>query len=76
MRSMALYSLSYKAKRMVASMYKKIEGEEIPETLCNNPLFKKNVKPSEKPYKDMIKMMNREIRENRVTGQELRHVPE
>jgi hypothetical protein len=76
MRSKALYCLSYKAKRMVNSMYKKIEGEEIPETLCNNPLFKKNIKPSEKPYKNMIKIMNKEIRENRLTGQELRHVPE
>lgn len=28
MRSMALYSLSYKAKRMVASMYKKIEEKK------------------------------------------------
>ena len=76
MRSKALYCLSYKAKRMINSMYKKIEGEEISETLCNNPLFKKNIKPSEKPYKDMIKLMNKEIREHRLTGQEPHLVPE
>jgi hypothetical protein len=76
MRSKALYCLSYKAKRMVNSMYKKIEGKEITANICNNPLFKKNIKPSEKPYKNMIKIMNKEIRENRLTGQELRHVPE
>ena len=76
MRSKALYCLSFKAKRMVNSIYKKLEGEEIPETMCNNPMFKKNVRFSDKVYRNMIITMNEEIKENRLTGQELRHVPE
>jgi hypothetical protein len=76
MRSKALYCLSYKAKRMINSIYKKLEGEEIPETMCNNPMFKKNVRFSDKVYKNMIITMNQELKENRLTGQELRHVPE
>jgi hypothetical protein len=76
MRSKALYCLSYKAKRMINSIYKKLEGEEIPETMCNNPMFKKNVRFSDKVYRNMIITMNQELKDNRLTGQELRHVPE
>jgi hypothetical protein len=76
MRSKALYCLSFKAKRMINSIYKKLEGEEIPETMCNNPMFKKNVRFSDKVYRNMIITMNEELKENRLTGQELRHVPE
>lgn len=76
MRSVAIYSLSYKAKRMIMSMYKKLNGEEIPETMCNNPMFKKNVSYSDKVYREMIKTMNQEIRKNKLTGQEPHHVPE
>jgi hypothetical protein len=76
MRSKALYCLSYKAKRMINSIYKKLEGEEIPETMCNNPMFKKNVRFSDKVYRNMIITMNEELKQNKITGQELRHVPE
>jgi hypothetical protein len=76
MRSKALYCLSYKAKRMINSIYKKLEGEEIPETMCNNPMFKKNVRFSDKVYRNMIITMNEELKQNKLTGQELRHVPE
>jgi hypothetical protein len=76
MRSKALYCLSFKAKRMVNSIYKKLEGEEIPETMCNNPMFKKNVRFSDKVYRNMIITMNEELKQNKLTGQELRHVPE
>jgi len=72
----ALYSLSYKAKRMINSIYKKLEGEEIPETTCNNPMFKKNVRFTDKVYRHMIKNMNKAIREAKATGQQLHHVPE
>lgn len=76
MRSKAIYALSFKAKRMVASIYKKLEGEEIPETICNNPMFKKNVRYSDKVYRNMIIQMNKEIREKRATGQVQHLVPE
>jgi len=39
-------------------------------------MFKKNVRFSDKVYRNMIITMNEEIKENRLTGQELRHVPE
>jgi hypothetical protein len=58
----ALYCLSYKAKRMIASIYKKLEGEEIPETGENNPMFRKRVRYTDKVYRNMIKKMNKEIR--------------
>lgn len=72
----AVYSLSFKAKRMVASIYKKLEGEEIPMTACNNPMFAKKVRYTDKIYRNMIIQMNNEIRNNKLTGQELHHVPE
>ncbi len=72
----ALYCLSLKAKRMIQSLYKKLNGEEIPETACNNPMFKKNVRYNDKVYRNMIKTMNASIREFKATGQELHHVPE
>lgn len=76
MRSTSLYSLSFKAKRMIASMYKKLEGEEIPETICNNPMFKKNVRYVDKVYKNMIITMNKEIKDKKITGQLPHLVPE
>lgn len=72
----ALYSLSYKAKRMIISIYKKLNGEEIPETYYNNPMFKKNVKYTDKMYREFIKNMNKANREARITGQLQHHVPE
>jgi hypothetical protein len=71
-----LYALSYKANRMIGSIYKKLNGDEIPMTMDNNPMFKKNVDYSDKVYRNLIKTMNAEIRKNRLTGQEPRHVPE
>ena len=71
-----LYALSYKANRMIGSIYKKLNGEEIPMTMCNNPMFKKNVDYSDKVYRNMIKYINAEARRARLTGQEPHHVPE
>ena len=39
----AIYQLSSKAVRGITSIYKKLEGEEIPESKSNNPLFLKNI---------------------------------
>jgi len=69
----AIYKLSYKAMRMIGSIYKKLNGEEIPETYCNNPMFKKNVRYTDKVYRNFIKEMNKAIK---AKGQELHHVPE
>jgi hypothetical protein len=72
----AVYALSYKAKRMVASIYKKLEGEEIPMTACNNPMFAKKVRYTDKVYRNMIIQMNKEIKDSKLKEQEQRHVLE
>lgn len=60
-----LYGLSFKSKRMLDSIYKKLEGEEIPTSLSENPMFKKNVSYSDKIYRNMIKEMNYIIKQQR-----------
>jgi hypothetical protein len=60
-----LYELSYKGKRMISSVYKKLNGEEIPMSESANPMFAKNVSFSDKVYRNMIVRMNKYIREQR-----------
>ena len=57
-----LYELSYKGKRMISSVYKKLNGEEIPMSESANPMFAKNVSFSDKVYRNMITRMNKYIR--------------
>lgn len=59
--SKCLYQVSYKACRMIISMYKKLNGEEIP-TSRHNPMFLRKVGYSDKVYRNMIKRMNEELR--------------
>ena len=61
----ALYTLSYKTKRMIDSLYKKLNGEELPTSPSKNPMFKRNVKYSDKVYRNFIKEMNASIRQQR-----------
>ena len=61
----ALYEVSYKGRRMLGSMYKKLSGEEIPESPSVNPLFLKNVSYTDKVYRNMIIEMNKFIRQQR-----------
>jgi hypothetical protein len=64
----ALYELSFKCKRMIDSIYKKLNGEEISESdNGTNPIFAKNVKYTDRRYKNMIVSMNKEIREKKRT---------
>ena len=60
-----LYSLSYKTKRVVDSIYKKLNGEEIPISQTSNPMFAKNVSYSDKIYRNMIIEMNKFIKQQR-----------
>jgi|TARA_R100000951_G_scaffold102186_1_gene94139 hypothetical protein len=60
-----LYELSYKGKRMISSIYSKLNGEEIPMDRSNNPMYAKNVSYSDKVYKNFITDMNKYIREQR-----------
>lgn len=58
----ALYELSYKAKRVINSIYKKLNGEEIPSSE-HNPMFHRNVSYTDKVYKNFIKEMNKAIKQ-------------
>ena len=60
-----VYSLSYKTKRVVDSIYKKLSGEEIPTSQTSNPMFAKNVCYSDKVYRQMIIEMNKFIKQQR-----------
>ena len=61
----SLYSISFKTKRLCDSIYKKLSGEEIPMSLSGNPMFAKNVKYTDKVYRNMIIEMNKAIRQQR-----------
>jgi hypothetical protein len=61
----ALYELSYKARRMIVSIYKKLSGEEIPITPGNNPMFAKNVSYTDGRYKRFIMRLNAETKRQR-----------
>tara|TARA_E500000318_G_scaffold38065_1_gene36678 strand:- start:958 stop:1455 length:498 start_codon:yes stop_codon:yes gene_type:complete len=60
-----MYSVTYKTQRMIDSLYKKLSGEEIPTSQTSNPIFAKNVSFSDEVYKNMIKEMNKSIKQQR-----------
>ena len=65
-----LYTLSYKAKRVVTSIYKKLNGEEMPTSPSQNPMFLKNVSYTDRRYREAIINMNKFIK------QQQHHAPE
>lgn len=67
----AIYKLSFKAKRMVTSIYNKLNGEEIPTNHINNPMFKKNVRFRAAVYQASIIELNNYIKQQRQ-----HHAPE
>ena len=69
-RIKGLYTLSYKAKRVVTSIYKKLNGEEMPTSPSQNPMFLKNVSYTDRRYREAIINMNESIR------QQQHHAPE
>jgi hypothetical protein len=60
-----LYCLSYKGKRMINTIYKKLNGEEIGETPLANPLFRHDASYMDKVYRNMIIEMNVFIKQQR-----------
>lgn len=66
----AMYKLSFKAERVLQSIYDKLNGEEIPMSQSTNPMFAKKVKYSDKVYKNMIKDMNKTIKQQRHPSSE------
>jgi hypothetical protein len=68
-KTKGMYELSYKAKRMIDSIYKKLNGEEIPTSKSVNPMFLKNVSYTDKVYRNMIKEMNAFTKQQRHLSQ-------
>jgi hypothetical protein len=60
-----VYSLSYKTKRVIKSIYDKLEGKEIPTSPTSNPMFMKNASFSDKTHRNMIIEMNKAIKQQR-----------
>ena len=52
-------------KRVISSIYKKLNGEEMPTSPSQNPMFLKNVSYSDRRYRDAIIKMNEFIRQQR-----------
>ena len=65
-----VYELSYKARRVVGLVYKKLNGEELPEHPSVNPLFKNNIPYMDKVYRNFIKEMNAFTRQQRHQSRE------
>ncbi len=62
-RIKGLYTLSYKAKRVATSIYKKLNGEEMPTSPSQNPMFLKNVSYTDRRYREAIINMNEFIKQ-------------
>lgn len=60
-----IYKMSRQAKSVVSDIYRKLNGEEIPTSRWNNPMFKRRAKFSDKVYKNMIIEMNKSIQQQR-----------
>lgn len=61
----ALYKLPIKTTRMIQSIYRKLNGEEIPVSQSHNKMFAKNASYTDKLYRDMIMKMNETIKQQR-----------
>ena len=64
-----LYELSYKGKRLITTLYQKLNGEEISETAQINPLFRHDASYMDKVYRNMIIEMNKFIKQQRHSAQ-------
>ena len=63
--SAQVYRITLKAERMIRSLYKKLNGEEIPVRASNANMFNKKVSYSDNVYKNMIFEMNKSIQQQR-----------
>ena len=61
----ALYSMSQKGKRVTTSIYKYLNGKEIPTSNDGNPMFLRNVSYTDKVYRNFIIKMNAFIKQQR-----------
>jgi hypothetical protein len=67
----SLYTLSFKAVRMIDSIYKKLNGSEFPTTQTINPMFAKRVGFSAKVHRNMMIKINEAIKQQQYHSLEL-----
>lgn len=60
-----VYRLTYKAKRVIDTIYEYLNGRSLPMTQTSNPLMAKNVPFSSKVHRNFIRNLNKKIK----TGQ-------
>ncbi len=65
-----IYKLSVRSQLMMTTMYRQLSGEELSVEPRVNPIFKKNVKYTDKVYRNMIRNMNKTIRRRQRPSQE------
>jgi len=53
-----IYKLTYKSQKLLTDIYNKLSGAELSVDPQTNPLFKKNVRYTDKTYRNMIMKMN------------------
>ena len=61
----ALYQLSSKGKGVTTTIYKYLNGKEIPTSKDGNPMFLRNVSYTDKVYRNFIIKMNAFIKQQR-----------
>ena len=64
-KTKALYQLSYKAKNVINEIYSKLNGDEIPTSLSQNPMYDRNASFNDKVYRHFIKLMNLYVQKTR-----------
>lgn len=61
----AIYQLSYKSKNVIKEIYSKLNGDEIPTSLSQNPMYDRNASFNDKVYRHFIKLMNLSLQKQR-----------
>ena len=60
-----LYELSYKGRRTIGEVYKKLSGEEFAETEKHNPMFRPRAPYTDVVFRNYIRKINMSIRKQR-----------
>ena len=63
---LAVYNLSYKAKRIIEYAYALLHGREFPTMPDNNPVFKRKVSYTDKVYRNAMMEINEVQRQRRA----------
>ena len=66
----AIYQISPDGKRVVQSIYRMLNGEEMPITPKYNPMFKNNAKYMSKVYRNSIRELNAYLKQQQRPSHE------